>query len=497
MVREERRLGHFRQVAQHRILRRTRVIKRGERIAGLSLFNSAFQNLTCQFQLDNVADYPQGTFARFLDSLGPELTRSIRILFEKAGVYLIQVLIVAKYQRENLGEPPNSPKRHQNTVGWHDSLMEYVSSAKHFEDDVWPVMQTKINENYEQFVNNGSNWIYDGIDRVFVNVYEYNPHGSGRRKLSNVHPLPPKLQNSHCVISVNNTDNECFRYAILSRLAYGFPSVRKRPQAPHVYNRKEISTLADFSSCTYPVDIAQIDRFEELNPELAINVYTYVGETDAVRKCRTSMRTDTDDGVTEINLLLFEEHFMWISHKTRLLNSRAVVHHGLIMCPSCELHFTSQQSLRKHSRFCRHQEGFSIQPRITMPRVGEESLRFTEYTKTQFVPVVIYADFESILPRTENEIPGEADAPHEISMTRHVPCGFGVKLVCILDDTKTRATEIYRSEDGKDHIIDVFLEKLNEYEADVTEWLANPKAMLPLTVDEQTKYDTSTDLFAL
>ena len=33
-----------------------------------------------------------------------------------------------------------------------------------------------------------------------------------------------------------------------------------------------------------------------------------------------------------------------------------------------------------------------------MPRVGEERLRFTEYTKTQFVPVVIYADFESILP---------------------------------------------------------------------------------------------------
>ena len=102
-----------------------------------------------------------------------------------------------------------------------------------------------------------------------------------------------------------------------------------------------------------------------------------------------------------------------------------------------------------------------------MPRVGEERLRFTEYTKTQFVPVVIYADFESILPPVENTIP-ETEAPREISMTRHIPCGFGVKLVCTVDDSKTRPTEICRSEDGKDDIIDKFLEKLSAYEVEVT-----------------------------
>ena len=62
-----------------------------------------------------------------------------------------------------------------------------------------------------------------------------------------------------------------------------------------------------------------------------------------------------------------------------------------------------------------------------------------------------------------------------------------------MDDSKTRPTEIYRSEDGKDNIIDKFLEKLSAYEVEVTNWLANPQPMLPLTADEQTKYDASTD----
>ena len=249
------RVGDLRQVVLNPLVHRTRVIKRGERVAGLSLFNSAFANLINQFILHNVEKYPQGTFSRFLDSIGPALVRSIRVLMENGSNYLLQVLVMVKYVRENLNVPVNSPKRHENTVGWHDSMMEYVSSPKHFETDRWPVMRTKIHESYEQFVNNGSNWVYDGVKQVFVNAYEFNPHGRGRPFSQHSHPLPSKLKQHRCVINVNNTDNECFRYAILSRLACAIPAIRHHPQRAEPYNRREILELADFSSCTYPVDI--------------------------------------------------------------------------------------------------------------------------------------------------------------------------------------------------------------------------------------------------
>ena len=220
-------------------------------------------------------------------------------------------------------------------------------------------------------------------------------------------------------------------------------------------------------------------------------MYNYVADTDTPKKCRTSMRKE--DGYTEINLLLFDGHYMWISHLSRFLNSKAGAHRSLRMCPSCELHFNTKLALLKHAKYCRHKEGFSIQPRIAMPRVGEERLRFTEYTKTQFVPVIIYADFESILPpNNNNEIP-TVQAPHEVNISHHVPCGFGVKLVCTLDESKTKKTAVYRSASGDDNIIDKFLEKLNEYEAEVVDWYANPKAMLPLTADEQQTYDDAVD----
>ena len=180
------------------------------------------------------------------------------------------------------------------------------------------------------------------------------------------------------------------------------------------------------------MDIEQIDEFEARNDTVAINVYMYAAETNTPRKCRTSMRNE--DGYTEINLLLFDDHYMWISHLSRFLNSRVGgAHRSLIMCPSCELHFTTKLGLQKHAKYCRHKEGYSILPQIAMPRVGQERLRFTEYTKTQFVPVVIYADFESILPRCDdnNDAIPIAEAAHEVNINHHVPCGFGVKLVCI------------------------------------------------------------------
>ena len=221
------RIGDLQQVVLNRLAHRTRAIKRGERVAGLTLYNSAFANLTNQFILHDVHKYPQASFSRFLDSIAPALVRSIRILLENHRNYLMQVVVVVKYVRENMDVPIDSAKRHEKTLGWHDSLMEYVSSPAHFENDRWPVMRTKINESYEQFVHNGSDWVYDGIKQVFVNAYEFNPHG---RKRSH-HPLPSRLTNKHCVINVNNADNECFRYAILSRLACGMSPIRRHPSA--------------------------------------------------------------------------------------------------------------------------------------------------------------------------------------------------------------------------------------------------------------------------
>ena len=314
------RIGDLQQVVLNRLVHRTRAIKRGERVAGLTLYNSAFANLTNQFILHDVDKYPQASFSRFLDSIGPALVRSIRILLDNHRNYLLQVVVVVKCVHENMDVPVNSPKRYNKTIGWHDSLMEYVSSPAHFESDRWPVMRTKMHESYEQFVNNGSNWVYDGIKQVYVNAYEFNPQSSKRSH----HPLPSRLTHRHCVINVNNADNECFRYAILSRLACGMSAVRHHPQRAEPYNRREIRELADFSSCRYPVGIEQIDEFEARNDTLAINVYMYVAQTDTPRKCRTSMRKE--DGYTDINLLLFDDHYMWISHLSRFLNSKAGAH---------------------------------------------------------------------------------------------------------------------------------------------------------------------------
>ena len=79
-------------------------------------------------------------------------------------------------------------------------------------------------------------------------------------------PTPKRLRNKHCIVNVQNADQKCFLYAILSCL-YEPPINKNR-----VRNYTPYLNTLNVDSLTFPVQTTDIPQFERANPEISVNV---------------------------------------------------------------------------------------------------------------------------------------------------------------------------------------------------------------------------------
>src|SRR5438876_4777271 len=95
-----------------------------------------------------------------------------------------------------------------------------------------------------------SGWALCAIDGLRLRINKYRPLSG-----STYIPLPQKIANKKACINVENDDNECFRYAVLSKC------VTKDAQRQSQYNN--IQHQCDFSSITFPTSLEEVKKFEK------------------------------------------------------------------------------------------------------------------------------------------------------------------------------------------------------------------------------------------
>jgi hypothetical protein len=485
-------------------------LRRGQQLLGMRINETVFEGTSNDFELLDIPSFARNTrtgqiypFNQFLDRIKEPLCAFVVEMFRRfqGTAWTMQLVVFVFYTRDELVVHPETPRRREwktaKTVAYHLSEMMPVRNPDHFRNVVWPVMRDKVIEGQHNYVHNGSDWRYNYPTAVILKANQFNPIGRGkggrrRQQRGRIrHPLPRKLTERRCLVNVQNRDNECFRYAVLSCLACAATSaIRSHRNRPTGYDAPSVRGLADFSMMKYPVGIGQLDEFERGNAGLAVNVYVYEEDADVFVKQRVSTRVHLDN-VRVVNLLLYKQHYMWISHLSRMLHASRRTRKRIFPCPACDKECTSASALQKHTRACRHREAYDMEPEIKMPRVGvNDRLRFTDYSKCLLVPVVIYADCESILEPEQNadeRMDNESEEAHQFAINKHVPCSVGMKLVCTLDDTRTRSTVIHF---GKDCIA-AFLDTLKEYEKLVASWYDNPVPMTQLTPAETDAFNTS------
>jgi hypothetical protein len=148
----------------------------------------------------------------------------------------------------------------------------------------------------------------------------------------------------------------------------------------------------------FPIPVNRIARFEKDNPTISINVYA-LGKDD--REIIPKFVTKCGAREKHIDLLLLSTktgdnfHYTWIKNMSALIFHRSKHRRVAYVCPHRVHPITSARAFDDHfPDFSKHVYQRTIYPE---PQSDESIVKWKSREKTERVPFVIYADFESCL----------------------------------------------------------------------------------------------------
>jgi hypothetical protein len=341
-----------------------------------------------------------------------------------------------------------------------------VYTATDLADVDYAAVRAELNREVERFTNVGSGWTLTAILRFVVRIGQYRPLVG-----SSFIPTPASLMAKQALINVfNPDDNMCFAWAVLSAL---YPC-KKNAERISKY-RPHLNSI-DLTGLNFPVPVNRIARFEKNNPTISINVYA-LGKDD--REIIPKFVTKCGAREKHIDLLLLSTktgdnfHYTWIKNMSALIFHRSKHRRVAYVCPHCVHPFTSARAFDDHFPDCsKHVYQRTIYPE---PQSDESIVKWKSREKTERVPFVIYADFESCLVPVHDDSGG---------LDEHIPSGFCAYTVSTDPEFETEPMTY----SGRD-CMKAFYDHLASEQHRIAAILEDYHEMLPLTREEQERFD--------
>ena len=312
------------------------------------------------------------------------------------------------------------------------------------------------------------------VKEIHMMYNKYNPTRAG--KYIN---LPKWISLKKACINIKNKDEKCFKYAIQC----GYHKIFEKSHSENFYHYKKIEDGLNFDGVTFPANNNDIDKFEELNHNVSVNVFEVDEEQEQIVIGR---KLKNKDAKCHVDLLRIGEddisHYVYVKDCSRLLNSqKSKFRNKSYFCKYCHNGFGTQELLNKHyEKGCMEVEGQQIE----MP-TPDEKLKFKHHFKKLRCPFVIYADFECL---TEELKQPEDDEIKTYKYQEHKPCGFMLNLVNGVDNTNQEF--LYRGDDA----VDVFCKKINEIRDEIKEKMQEKKE-IEMTDEDKKDFETATHCF--
>ena len=304
-----------------------------------------------------------------------------------------------------------------------------------------------IEDKIQTYAQDGSEWQFKEVEQLEIHTTEYNPN-----KGSSYIDLPKWIKDKKAIITIKNKDDKCFLWCILR---YLHPKER---DAEWIGDLKKYEHSLNTKGITFPIGEDDINKFENLNPDLpGINVF-YLDEKDSITHTREILKKDYKN---TIDLFLIQKdgksHYTLIKNFNRLIRSqRTRSHNGkLFICKRCFCHFSKEELLDKHIEYCSNNKTAVVK----MPKPNT-FLNFKNYYKQLPVPFVVYADFECFTKPMNSCSPNPKDS-YNYNYQLHEPSGFCFYVKGIVPGIHiTPITYTKTSED--DNVAKIFVEKLEE-----------------------------------
>ena len=335
-------------------------------------------------------------------------------------------------------------------------------------------MRNDIGERISDMALYQSGLVIVKIKEIHMMFNKYNPTRAG--KYIN---LPKWISLKKACINIKNKDDKCFQYAIQC----GYHKIYEKSHPENFYHYKKIEDGLGFDGINFPANNNDIDKFEELNHNVSVNVFEVDDEQEQIV---ISRKLKNKDAKCHVDLLRIDEddssHYVYIKDCSRLFNSqKSKFRNKSYFCKYCHNGFGTQELLNKHyEKGCMEVEGQQIE----MP-TPDEKLKFKHHFKKLRCPFVIYADFECL---TEELKKPEDDEIKTYNYQEHKPCGFMLNLVNAVDNTNQEF--LYRGDDA----VDVFCNKINEIRDEIKEKMKENKEIL-MTDEDKIDFETATHCF--
>lgn len=261
----------------------------------------------------------------------------------------------------------------------------------------------KLKKEMEEFLRNGSDWVFDSFSKFIIRVVKYNAfHGSSYIE------LPSWINNKKCCVNIKNDDNKCFMYSVLCGMHYD--EIKDNHQRTTKY--KQYENELKFDDIEFPVKIDDINKFEEQN-NIPINIFMineeYDKENEVSQHFKPMYLHKVKNEKKPINLLLIEDEDK--SHYVYIKNIRAFIRckntENLFVCDKCFKVFREKSAFENHIKHNKCEEALKVQKKLPQAekynnktKKLEKDNHVVKYktTKKQLpVPFAIYADGESIL----------------------------------------------------------------------------------------------------
>ena len=304
----------------------------------------------------------------------------------------------------------------------HSGMFESINSKDLDILDIFSDMVMKIHISS----NEGSGWKFNKTISMLMFAHKYTPlRGSSYVK------YPKHIEDY--VYNVQNEDEECFKWAILSK----------------EMGTKKLSKLkenADKYPFNYPMKINDIEKFEKLYNKCIV-VYSYDGNLFYPIYKSKNIIKDIDD---IIQLLFYKNHYTWIRQPNSLFRKQNK-NNWQYLCPICMCkRYKKKEEIQDHIRNgCYKNKAI---PKLPSARDAKDYIQYTEYdVKYQFKNYFrIYLDFEAILINIKEQ------TKQTNKYRDHKSCGFACKIVS--EDGKNDSFILYRGEDAGKHFIDSLLD---------------------------------------
>ena len=367
-------------------------------------------------------------------------------------------------------------------------------------DEIMEELKIELTSRNENFIRERSGLVINSINRATLRFSEFQSLVA-----SSFIQLPTYLEKKKAIINVQNDDQRCFGYAILSALYPPDINPHRRWQYDQYFIPHHLDQLP-YPIAPHQVEAieAQLNKFPENN--FTINIFTFYDDNGRLRAPLYLSKNQNRERV--IDLLYFEGkasgntestyHYAWIKSFSRFMSDITKHRDVKFWCRRCLGHFHCATSLQKHQEWCR---GDNLpHPIVSMPspfidKYGVEhppAVFFKNEKYQQKSPFVIVADFEAItkkllLPRGRT---------HTIKTQQHVP--FSAGLYMIADDLTNNLPDLpslhnraYEFYSGRD-CVNWFLERLLAIKQDCLKVLFDPRRLV-MTPHDQLEFDKSTD----